>query len=153
MNLKENLFKNKIMNYKSLFIVFSILFSSLSLGCIYNNSTDLEGTSWKLEEYLCSEGNLTKAIPNVTATLIFDEERATGTSGCNSFFGNYSIGDKSLSFGPIGSTLMYCMYDNLMDQEYTYFMRLGEVQSYEIEEGMLKLRDSKGEILVVLSKN
>ncbi len=138
---------------KSLLIVCGILFSSLSLGCLYDESTNLEGTSWNLEEYLSKEGTFIETIQNSTATLIFDEERTTGTSGCNSFFSEYSLENKSLSFGPIGSTLMYCTDEGIMDQEYTYFMRLEKVQSYEIEDGLLKLMDSKGEILLVFSKN
>lgn len=32
----------------------------------------------------------------------------TGTTDCNGFFGQYSIKEATVTFGPFGSTMMYC---------------------------------------------
>ena len=37
-----------------------------------------------------------------------EEQKVTGFSGCNRFFGNYAFSDNSITFGTLGSTKMFC---------------------------------------------
>ena len=139
-------------NTEIFLIVFGILASSLSIGCLYGG-TNLEGTSWKLESYLCSEGNLIAPISETKPTIAFDKEKASGNSGCNSFFSSYEVKGSSIKFGPTGSTLMYCATPGVMDQEQTIFMRLGSIKSYKIEGNKLSLIDDNNRVVLIYSKN
>ncbi len=69
-----------------------------------------------------------------------------GTTDCNGFFGSYKVGTEGvISFGPIGSTLMFCEGS----QESQFTGPLANVSSYAIENDrklVLKLKDNKGSI-------
>ena len=41
-------------------------------------------------------------------TLLLDAGEASGSAGCNAYFGGYEITAESLAFGPLGSTLALC---------------------------------------------
>jgi len=139
-------------NTEIFLIIFGILASILSIGCLYGG-TNIEGASWKLESYLSSEENIISPMPETKLTIVFDKEKASGTSGCNSFFSSYEVKGNSIKFGPIGSTLMYCTNPEVMDQEQTYFMRLGSIKSYKIEGNKLSLIDGNNRVVLIYSKN
>ena len=134
-----------------LFVVFGILISSLSLGCI-DSGKNLEGTSWNLESYLNNEGNLTNLIPDTKSTIAFDKEKISGNSGCNGFFSIYEVKGSSIKLGAIGSTLMYCAIPGVMEQEQTILMRLDTIKSYKIEGNKLSFIDENNKVVLVYSK-
>lgn len=78
-----------------------------------------------------------------------------GTTDCNGFFGSYKAGTEGvLSFGPVGSTLMFC--EGSQESEFTG--PLANVSSYAIENEkklVLKLKNNGGSITLqkVISSN
>jgi heat shock protein HslJ len=64
-------------------------------------------------------------------TLSFSADRnaASGSTGCNRYFGNFSAGPDSLWFGGLSTTKMMC-FDTLAVQEIAYLEALAKVSGY-----------------------
>ncbi len=81
------------------------------------------------------------AIKGNAPTLTIEQDRASGSSGCNRYTGNVTLGDNSsLQFGPAASTRMACV-DDTDRQEAAYFKALSNVTSYHLNQGDLILLD------------
>lgn len=140
--------KNKLVLTVAIFLI-----SVFLIGCGNQTPPNFEGTSWKLDTYLSSIDHLVSPMSSTKLTLEFKDGRISGSSGCNSFFAKYTVEDKSMSFGLIGATKMYCSNQGVMEQEQTYLMRLESVKTYKIEGNKLSLIDSNGKTVLVYSKN
>jgi putative lipoprotein len=74
-------------------------------------------------------------------------KEAQGFAGCNQYFGAYTLKDDTLTFGPLGSTQMYC--ENA-DRETAFLAALQNTASYAIERQTLTLFDPKGQVVMML---
>ena len=102
-------------------------------------SSGLLGTSWVLESFGPSD-NPTAVLPNTEITLTFDGAQINGNAGCNSYFADATFGeDGSLEFGMMGSTLMACLDNDVMQQESDYWSALAQVSSYSLAGNQLTL--------------
>lgn len=82
---------------------------------------DLEGTSWVLQDIIV-DGESFEIISEQDVTLEFTDGQMSGFTGCNSFFTSF-IEDDDGEF-VIGSTLMACFPESLMEQEQLYLNAL-----------------------------
>jgi len=96
-----------------------------------------------------------KAVSENAPTLNFIELEKTirGNTGCNDFFGNYTIDHSTLSFNGIGSTDMACEQP-IMDIENAFLQALQKTGSYDIENSVLTLysKNDRSIILVAIKK-
>lgn len=121
-----------------------MLVSLFFAGCSAND--DLEGTSWLLESL---SGRAAK--PDTTVTLRFEDGRALGNDGCNSYGAAYKVrGSRFELTEPIASTLMACQ-EPIMEQAASYVAALAEASTYRIEGQRLILANRSGETLAVFS--
>lgn len=75
-----------------------------------------------------------------------DDGSVDGTTDCNNFFGKYEISGNKISFGELGSTLMFC--DG--SQENIFTKSLSEIESYFISENnnlILQLKMDTGSMI------
>ena len=79
------------------------------------------------------------------------EERVTGNAGCNAYFGRARVEAGRLSVGPLGSTLMACMPEGVMEQETRYLALLQAATSYTVQGDELRLGPSAGEVSLVFA--
>jgi heat shock protein HslJ len=101
------------------------------------SAADLAGTQWTLRSIGEAE-----TVADSPPTLTFEAGRVTGTTGCNSFGGEYSLDGASLVFSPLATTKRACLPE-LMDQETTVLDGLAGVTGWEIrEDGRLRLSGS-----------
>jgi heat shock protein HslJ len=107
----------------------------------------IEGVAWQLSEQVV-DGGLTVLPEGVLATLTMTDGQAGGTGGCNTWFGEYTLDGAALSFGPIGSTQMFCEGAG-SEVEAAYFANLGLVASWVSDGGSLTLGDAEGNALLV----
>lgn len=108
----------------------------------------LEGTTWELVAYVDQAGNLTMALPDAPATMLLQDGQLSGTTGCNRYFGSYQLDGQSLTFTPMGSTMMACP-EPQMAQEAAFIAALSSVASYTIVGDQLQLTNAEGaEVLV-----
>jgi len=104
-------------------------------------STDpLSGTDWDLVSY----GD---QIPLMDSkpTLQFIEDRISGSTGCNNFFGGYELDGDEISIGQMGSTLMAC--EGLMEQETAILAILQEAVSFSLETDTLTIHTPQGDLV------
>jgi heat shock protein HslJ len=111
----------------------------------------LEGTIWKLDSYLNSQGELVSVLPDTAITAEFQAGQVTGSAGCNSYFGSYESSGDRLTFGVIGMTEMYCFPEALMDQESAYLAALGSAASHQIVDGKLQVLNADGQRVLTFS--
>jgi|GEM_PF-3106907 len=97
-----------------------------------DSGDELIGQVWKITEIAGTE-----PVPDSRPEIEFlqDESRMSGTAGCNRFGGQFLLGDQSLSFGPLMSTLMACPNEALSDQERRTLEALASVERFEIVPG------------------
>jgi heat shock protein HslJ len=94
----------------------------------------LTGREWTMMFYNNGKGGFQSAVIGSTVTATFSEDgQVTGTGGCNSYSGSFTVEGNAISFGGMAATEMACMQDGIMAQESAYFEALGKVQRYRIE--------------------
>ena len=124
--------------------IFPLLLLAMT-SCSSDNDDSLAGTNWALTSY----GSPGSASPPVReATIRFDESgTASGTTGCNSYSGEYKVDDNSLSIGPIAATEMACLDPpGIMEQESAFLRILSAVTDFELEADELTLSGPEGEL-------
>ena len=77
------------------------------------------------------------------------EDRVAGAAGCNTYFGRARAEAGRLSVGPLGSTLMACQRDGVMEQETRYLASLQAATTYSIHDDELRLGPSASEVTLV----
>lgn len=103
----------------------------------------LQGTEWTVTQI-----NGAETIADSQPTIAFEGGQATGTSGCNRFFGGYTQDGATLEFEAMGATQMYCA--EIADQESNFFAALEEVTTVRSADPGVELTDSTGEALLTL---
>lgn len=102
----------------------------------------LQGT-WEWQKLVTSD-NVTTTPKNqgVFTVTLGSDEKITGKTDCNGFFGSYTVAtDGVLSFGPLASTLMYC--EN--SQESVFSGAIEKAERYEV--------DASGNLILTLLGN
>ena len=106
---------------------------------------DLSGTQWQLTSY-GEPGSETPVVEETEAVLQFEQDnQATGTSGCNSFGGQYQISNGEIAFPEIVATEMACPGEGVMEQEMAYFQALRNADSFELIDDELRIWYNEGE--------
>ena len=65
--------------------------------------SDFVGTAWRA---VSVDGQ--PPIEGSEATIEFGEDRLYGTTGCNRYFGGYTLSGETLTLTPVGMTMMAC---------------------------------------------
>jgi len=110
-----------------------------------DEQADLLDQEWVLQ----SLGTKDSEVPvidgsSVTLTLGSDGT-ASGSAGCNSFGGSYTITGDQISFDEIVSTLMACVDDAVMEQERQYLEALQSAGTYLVTADALTIEYNSGE--------
>ncbi|MCD4672911.1 MAG: META domain-containing protein [Anaerolineaceae bacterium] len=99
---------------------------------------ELENTKWNLVF-------IRKSVPiaDRTITIEFEDGKVHGSSGCNTYFGEYTIDGNNISCGQLAATAMACLDpEGIMEQEQEYLTFLSEVDTYSIEGEQLILKEA-----------
>lgn len=108
------------------------------------NEITLESGKWMLES-ITEDGSQTTVLQDRAVTAIFDNGSVGGTGGCNSYSAAYEVSeDGRLKIGTPIQTLVYCMPEELMEQESRYFSLLADVAMFRIDGDTLTLFDTEG---------
>ena len=104
-----------------------------------SDTLDLAGTRWVADSIFLG-GAVVPIVPLAEPTIEFTEDGRSfgGTTGCNSYFGDYTIGDGTISLGGIGQTEMACE-EPLMQQESNVLTILQAATVVTLEEGVLTI--------------
>jgi len=108
------------------------------------------GSGWQLESLINSENKEVSVLQDTAITILFENGRISGKSGCNRYFGDYKRNGNDLSIGKAASTMMACP-EPIMMQERDYLEQLSKVKSYSIENEVLQLRNATGDSVLVFA--
>lgn len=105
-----------------------------------------EGTAWRLVEL---NGQPVAVAQNASAPslqLNAAEDRASGETGCNGFFGSYELSGATLRFGQLASTRRACTDEAMNRQEGAYMRALENTRTWRISGGALVLAGDSGDL-------
>jgi heat shock protein HslJ len=105
--------------------------------CSPDLHASLQNTYWKLLELNGTPARSPEGSREIHLILATAESRAHGFAGCNNFFGTYELGEDSLSFSAVGSTMMACPEG--MDTEQSFLQTLGAATRAEISGQIMSL--------------
>ena len=107
----------------------------------------LSGTRWVATQMFLG-GAPVAFVPNAEPTVDFNDDGRSfgGSTGCNSFFGEYQIGGGTIAFGGMGQTEMACE-EPLMTQEFNVMSVFADAEIYTIENGILTIGQLGGSAL------
>ena len=118
------------------YIAFLLILTMLLSACT-SQAASLTG-KWALVSYGPTESR-TAAVPDADATLTFAEDgTVTGSGGCNSLGGNYTVDGDAVTFSDFTMTLMACD-GALMEQEGAVTQVLSGIAQFEIKDGTLTI--------------
>ncbi|MDY7104190.1 MAG: META domain-containing protein [Actinomycetota bacterium] len=107
----------------------------------------LEGTAWQLDTFLDAgpDGAASSTIADVEVTLVVEDGRVSGDTGCNDYGGDVTIDGDTFTVGQLEQTEMACTEPpGVMDQEARYLERLGATTTWVIEGERLTLTAGDG---------
>ena len=106
-------------------------------GRMGGEQADLLGVSWQLVGMIDDSNAFSPVLGSVAITATFDEEnRVSGSSGCNRYTGPAILEEESISIGAVAGTRMMCPDPLVMAQESRYLHLLSDVGSYRISKGV-----------------
>jgi heat shock protein HslJ len=113
------------------------------------STVQLEGVDW-LATSVLQAGAMTAIPADIGTTLTLTDGQATGSTGCNRYFGGYTLSGTSLTFAPLASTEMACP-EPRMAIESAWLTALGLVTGWSVDGDQLHLLDAAGNDLAVLA--
>jgi heat shock protein HslJ len=113
---------------------------------------NLDGTSWRMSDYLSPDGALYTVPGAVMPLAEFKDGMMTGNAGCNTFSATYAIQGDSITLGPVVSTKMACA-EPMQTVENAYLAALAVIDKVAIlDNGKLQLWDSQGKTTLAFIK-
>lgn len=93
--------------------------------------------TWRLVGMIDDSDAFTPVLGDVVITALFDDQdRVSGSSGCNRYTGPAIFAEDGLSIGAVAGTRMMCPDSQVMAQESRYLGLLARVASYRISAGV-----------------
>ena len=110
----------------------------------------LRGTLWRLQALQDSSAPTLIKPPGPAPELLLavDQERVSGSGGCNRLMGGFRLAGEELSFSRLASTQMACLPE-VMAFERLYSEALAQVRHWSIDKRNLLLQDSAGRTLLL----
>lgn len=111
----------------------------------------LADTAWQLDQYAPVGRTTLVPVPeDVSATAEFTADRITGSAGCNSFTGGYTIDGSTLDIGPVAATLMACL-PAVAEVEQGYLAQLEAATAYAVADEVLSMSNPAGDVILTFS--
>jgi heat shock protein HslJ len=109
----------------------------------------LEG-SWDVTGYNNGKQAVVSPVTGSTLTAIFTADQVSGSAGCNTFSGSYTLDGTTLKIGPLASTMKACADQAVNDQEQQFLAALQASTTYSQSGNSLTLKAAGGENQVTL---
>lgn len=122
----------------------SCAFSSSSAG---SANTTVKNTSWALVS-LPNQSLVSDSL----ITINFDNDKITGTDGCNGYTALYTQNDNKLNINRSIATTSKACPEPIMQQASSYISALAQVITYKIEGTQLTLLDTDSKPLATFNK-
>ena len=109
----------------------------------------LEG-SWDVTGYNNGQQAVVSPVDGSTLTAIFTADQVSGSAGCNTYSGPYTLDGTALKIGPLASTMKACADQAVNDQEQQFLAALQASTTYDLTGNVLTLKAEGGENQVTL---
>lgn len=129
------------------FLTAAILLGLTTLAACTPQSISLTDTNW-----IVTEINGEPLLENSEVTMQFTADQVAGKASCNNYFTAYTLDGEKLTFGPAGSTLMYCQEEGIMEQEALFLSVLEKVEKVSIQGSEMTLTLNDGGSLVLIEQ-
>jgi heat shock protein HslJ len=110
----------------------------------------LEG-SWDVTGYNNGKQAVVGPVEGSTLTAIFTADQVSGSAGCNTYSGPYTIDGTTLKIGPLASTMKACADQAVNDQEQQFLAALQASTTFDQTGNILTLKAAGGENQVTLA--
>jgi heat shock protein HslJ len=108
-------------------------------------AASLEGTPWQLTDYVGPGGGMLPVPDAVAATALFEGGRVSGSTGCNTYTGAYTLEGDALTVSGVATTMMACEpIPAAVEQAFT--TALSSVATYRIAGDVLELTTAQGTV-------
>ena len=78
----------------------------------------LTNTVWQVRSYNNGRGGVTTLLADTSMIALFrDDGTSSGSSGCNTYSGMYTVHDTSISIGPLVTTLLACAPEVIQQEQ------------------------------------
>ena len=137
----------------TLFVLKSCGNSKEAVTTMKDNTQNMKKTGLPLGNYTVTLVD-NENVPSNDLMISFDGQtnKVSGFSGCNRFFGTYTLEGNAISFKGLGSTERYCK--RFMDVEQKMMTMLSEANTFSINNGELTLlKDSKSVLIAKAMEN
>jgi heat shock protein HslJ len=108
-------------------------------------ASSLEGTLWRLAEYVGPEGNAIPVPEAVAASATFSAGTVSGNAGCNDYTGGYTVDGDKLTFGAIATTRMACGPIPTA-VETAFLAAMAKVATFSVSADTLELKTGDGKV-------
>ena len=109
----------------------------------------LEG-SWEVTGYNNGKQAVVGPVAGSTLTAIFTADQVSGSAGCNTYSGGYTLNGTTLKIGPLASTMKACADQAVNDQEQQFLAALQASTTFDQTGNTLTLKAAGGENQVTL---
>ncbi|HUV48950.1 MAG TPA: META domain-containing protein [Actinomycetes bacterium] len=106
--------------------------------------------SWDVTGYNNGKQAVVGPVVGSTLTAIFTPDQVSGSSGCNTYTGGYTIDGTTLKIGPLASTMKACEDQAVNDQEQQFLAALEASTTFDQTGNILTLKAAGGENQVTL---
>lgn len=131
-------------------LVLNMRFSSGNMIFAPQSPTALTGPAWRVTNFNNGMQGVVSTVPGTQLTMMFSEDGAiSGSAGCNRYTGSYTLSGSSISFGPIATTLMACLDEDVTRQEQQFLAALMASTTFDLVGDRLTLRDNSGATQIV----
>lgn len=138
------------LNYKFIFLIFSIFYIFSCAEDKKNNEDAIESTqklvssSWMVIDL----NGITSFTRNPSIHINLEQNKISGSTSCNKYFGSLTVENNMLSTTNIASTKMMC---NDISIEDTFIKFINQTLYIEIKNGQLNLYDVEGKLVIKCS--
>jgi heat shock protein HslJ len=131
-------------------VVVGAIFAIVVVAASSTPPSALTQPTWTLTQ-LVVDGQEQTLSPTHSATLHFGAHggQVSGSGGCNTFGGSYSLHGKQVQFDALHSTLIGCLDPVVAGQESHYFQALPRVETYQIMGTTLTLRRDSDRVQLI----
>lgn len=115
----------------------------------------LSNTSWNVTSYNNGNQAVVSPILDTNLTILFDDDGTiSGSAGCNTYSGTYSINGKSISISQLAITERMCIEpEGIMEQESSFITYLQQADTWHLQGNQLSLRTPEDQLAVIAIKN
>lgn len=123
-----------------------------TLEFVAERELKLAGT-WDVMGYNNGKGGVVSIkIGSALIVVMDDAGRLSGSSGCNTYTGSYTVSGTTIAIGPLASTRMMCADADVMTQEQLFLKALQAGAKIELRGDDLRLRNATGATQVRLKR-